>query len=212
MIKNIIMQYTKIDDQITKIYKETKNARAALQLPRAGVLPADARAALQHIRALEEEAAALEIARAVIINNYYYSIHAEIIPGICDVINRHAGRQYGPKTAENIRREILERYDVNMFIESDSYTTYINIYGIIGRKAVYYCKTRIIDAKNRIQEITPAAITCNYKYHANIYKHAAKLQNMKKRIQESAERINKQIELYNAATVEGVDMLPKVWM
>lgn len=76
---------------------------------------------LESSKADRAEVQRLEIIAAILRDNARREIFNAAAPVIVETLKKYAGRPYGPKTAEKIKREIRDRAGVNFWIGSGRY-------------------------------------------------------------------------------------------
>lgn len=76
---------------------------------------------LESSKADRDEVQRLEIVAAILRDNARREIFNAAAPVIVETLKKYAGRPYGPKTAEKIKREIRDRAGVNFWIGGGRY-------------------------------------------------------------------------------------------
>lgn len=120
---------------------------------------------------LEEKKEDLQIAIKILQNNAKLALFNDVMPVALEVLAKHKGKPYGPKTKEKIRDEIIEKKNCAFYISS-SYGTQVYMIspmGFSGNTYTIECGSKCIDGKqkklldgNKIQALELSDITVYY--------------------------------------------------
>lgn len=67
------------------------------------------------------KAEVLKVENKILYDNARRSLFSDVFPVILGILNRYAGKPYGPKTAEKIRAEAIEKTGCAFYVERSTY-------------------------------------------------------------------------------------------
>ena len=161
-------------------------------------------------RKAHDEAERISLETKYAKNNALIAFASEKMPMIAEIWNKYAGKAHGPKTAEKIRAEILEktgcRFSAYIHIDWPEITvTDANDYTMKFERTFYRDEERILSKENKILPMSPDARPYfTGKYVEDIPAHVEKLFAKYEEARKAQEEWLKIVDEFNALTVEGV--------
>ena len=143
-------------------------------------------------------------------NNALIAFASEKMPIIAEVWNKYAGKAHGPKTAEKIRAEIMERAGVRFsaYIHIDwpeIRVSDLNDYAIAFEITFYGDEERILSKENKILPMNPELRPYfSGEYVEDIPAHVEKLRAKYDEARKAQAEWLKIVDEFNALTVDGV--------
>lgn len=222
-------KFIEIWEEIKMLSAETKEreTRAEKEAARLDFIadPKNDAARAEWKKALDKYAAACtentnrKIKIELLKGNARIALAAEVIPIICEIWNKYAGKKHGPKTNEKIKDEIKEKANIYFYLSQRVYSgSEFNISpcDINGRKTAGYDITistiynsenkeykKAVDNNNIIQTIAPEDLQLIYVSREYINDPDAvitQLYELNKKAREAQEELERIAHEYNALT------------
>lgn len=153
---------------------------------------------------------------AILRNNYNFRLAADVLPALVEILKRYNGKKYGEKTKEKMGEEFKAMTGCGLWLERYVFSqesNHAHIYEMRdgyrhGEEIEFYTNSNNIISEDNVIQAQPADAFKVYDFGEYIEAPAERVSQLaekKKELDEMRAAFNKEVDAYNALTVNGID-------